>query len=385
MISSVFFSVFFCVMLKALTDGSCDYIIDAVVERQTGTLQIMSPEYWDEKTVDNYIAVDEQTLSQWEQAENVERLTPRIESYAMAWNGKRTKGLVFIGIDPKRETVFSHLNTRVLEGEFLSQNDQGAMLGKRCAELLGVKLGDTLTLVGMGYQGESAYGLFPVTAIIEAFDPLLDEKVVYTSLATMQQFISMPDGASAVSVLLKNPKKIDKTIVCLQETADQQIACQPWKTLIEGTMAGASDNKKQMIVYFYFLYVIVGFGLLGMVIMLTNERKKEFGVMSALGTKKRTIIGSLFWEMIWVSFIGILAGLAFSVPIAAYYHYYPITMTGEMADALLSFGLEPVMPFAFTFNMFVTQAIIVFSMVLIVSLYPVLTIGRMKTIKALKG
>jgi ABC-type lipoprotein release transport system permease subunit len=293
--------------------------------------------------------------------------------------------LVFIGIDPHRETVFSRLDTRVLEGEFLSQNDNGAMIGKRCAEVLGIKLGDTLTLIGMGYHGESANGLFPVTGIIQAFDPLLDERVVYTSLAAMQQFISMPDGVSTVSVLLNNPKKIDKTMARLQEVTDQQISCLHWKTLVEGTMAGASENKKQMIVYFYFLYVIVGFGLLGMVVMLTSERKKEFGVMAALGTKKRIIIGSLFWEMMWVSFIGIFAGLAFSIPITAYYHYYPVKMTGEMADALLSFGLEPVMPFAFTLNMFVTQAIIVFTMVLIVSLYPMLSIRRMKTIDALRG
>jgi ABC-type antimicrobial peptide transport system permease subunit len=107
--------------------------------------------------------------------------------------------------------------------------------------------------------------------------------------------------------------------------------------------------------------------------------------MAALGTKKSTIIGSLFWEMMWVSFIGIFAGMLFSVPIAAIFHYHPIAMTGDMADALVSFGLDPVMPFAFTLDMFATQAIIVFVMVLIVSLYPVLSIKRMKTIEALRG
>jgi len=415
MISSVFFSVIVCLITMSLTNGSCDYIVDAMIERQIGTFQVMSPEYWNDKTVDNYIQIDDETLKQWEKTENVKRLAPRIESYAMAWNGKHTKGLSFMGIDPKRESDFSQINLRIVEGKYLSQDDNGIMVGKKCAEILDLHPGDTLTLIGMGYQGESAYGLFPVVGILEAFDPNLDAAVVYTSLSAMQNFISMPNGASTVSVLLDNPKKMDKTVAVLQaesrtdersESRDRlrampskeeevrratqkaaeknEFVFKPWKELIEGTMAGASENKKQLVVYLYFLYVIVGFGLLSMVIMLTNERKKEFGVMAALGTKKQTIIGSLFFEMIFVALLGILAGVIISIPIVAYYHYSPMVLTGEIANALISYGLDPVMPFEFTLKLFVTQALIVFGMVIAVSVYPVMAIRRMKVIEALR-
>jgi ABC-type antimicrobial peptide transport system permease subunit len=159
----------------------------------------------------------------------------------------------------------------------------------------------------------------------------------------------------------------------------------PWQELIEGTMAGASENKKQIVVYLYFLYGIVGFGLLSMVIMLANERRKEFGVMAALGTKKRTIIISLLFEMLFVALLGIMAGIVVSLPIVAQFHYSPIILTGEMADALAYYGLDPVMPFEFTFKLFVTQPLIVFSMAIVVSVYPVAMIRRLKVIEAIRG
>jgi ABC-type lipoprotein release transport system permease subunit len=387
MVSSVFFAVIVCLITMSLTNGSCDYIVDAIVERQTGTLQVMSPEYWEDKTVDNYLMVNEATLKQWEQTDNVKRIAPRIESYAMAWNGKRTKGVAFIGIDPKRESVFSRLDSRMINGDFLSQEARGVMVGEKCAEILGLTVGDTLTLIGMGYQGESANGLFPVVGILRAFDPNLDAAVVYTSLAGMQEFISMPGGVSTVSVLLKDAKRMKETGDRIQETGGEAggLVFKPWQDLIEGTMAGASENKKQIVVYLYFLYGIVGFGLLSMVIMLTNERKKEFGVMAALGAKKRMIISSLIFEMIFVALLGIVAGVVVCIPIVAYYHYDPFVLTGELADALAFYGLDPIMPFEFTLKLFVTQPLIVFSMAIAVSCYPIVAIRRMRVMEAIRN
>ena len=384
--SSVFFSAFFCIVMMSMMDGSNNYILNAIIEQQIGHFQIMDTAYRKDKTVDNFMVATPEELKAWENRENVTRIAPRIETYAMAWNGMRTKGIAFMGIDPAREAAFSKLKNRMVEGEYLSQDDEGILIGKKCAETLRLNLGDTIALVGQGYHGTSATGLFVVKGILEAFDPNLDAGVIYTSLTKMQDFISLPDGISAVSVCLKDSKYLDRTIGQFKTHTDNGAAgFYPWLNLIEGTMAGAIDNKRQMMTYFYFLYIIVGFGLFSTVIMLTNERLKEFGVMTAIGAKKSTIIWSLITEMLLVSLLGLLLCMIVTSPLLAYYQAHPFQLTGDMAKAMTDFGADPIMPMDLSVKLFITQISIVLAMICVVCLYPVVFIRKMKTINALRA
>jgi len=384
-VSSVFFAAFFCLVMKSFLDGYTNYVVNTTVERQTGTFQVMSSEYWDDKTVDNFITADENTLKKWEAIPNVTRLTPRIETFAMAWNGVRTKPISLIGIDPARESQFSKLNTRMQKGEFLSQDDKGIIIGSKYAEVMKLSVGDTLALVGQGYHGSSAAGLFVIKGIVKAFDLMLDAACAYTSLATAREFIDMPDGATYISVVLQNANRIDNTITAFkQENGGDNLAYHPWQELLENTAAGAASEKKANGVYFYILYVIVGFGLLSTIIMLTNERRKEFGMMTSLGMKKGSLIGGLFIEMFFITALGLLAALMVSIPIIMYFHYFPLRFGGNLGQSMEDMGFDSIIPFDLSTHLFISQIAIVAFIAVIITAYPWLKIKRMNIIDALR-
>jgi ABC-type lipoprotein release transport system permease subunit len=345
----------------------------------------MSPDYWDDKTVDNFITVDENTLKNWEAIPNVKRLAPRIETFAMVWNGARSKPVILTGIDPARESQFSQLNTRMQHGEFLSQDDEGIIIGSRYAEVMNLSVGDTLALVGQGYHGSSAVGLFTVKGIVKAFDPAQDAGCIFTSIHAARNFIEMPDGQTYISVVLNNTDKMKETATAFQQVAaDNDFVYRPWQELIVDTAAGAASDKKSMQVFFYILYVVVGFGLLGTVIMLTNERRKEFGVMTALGMKKRSLIVGLFIEMFLLNILGLSASLAVAFPIISYFHYFPFQFTGTLKSSFEDMGVEPVIPLDLSANLFLSQAFIVACIAVVITLYPYIKIMQMNVIDALR-
>ena len=167
-------------------------------------------------------------------------------------------------------------------------------------------------------------------------------------------------------------------------TAGNDLVYRPWQELIEETAAGAASDKKSMEVYFYILYVVVGFGLLGTVIMLTNERRKEFGVMAALGMKKKSLIGGLFIEMGFVNILGLLAGLFVSVPMLLYFHYYPLHFTGMLEKSFIELGLAPIIPCDVSVNLFTSQLAVVAVIAVMITLYPYMKIKQMNIIDALR-
>jgi ABC-type antimicrobial peptide transport system permease subunit len=133
------------------------------------------------------------------------------------------------------------------------------------------------------------------------------------------------------------------------------------------------------------LYIVVFFGILGTIIMMTAERQKEFGVMVALGMQKWYLSLIVFVETLFLGFVGVIMGAVVSTGIVAYYYDSPIHIGGEMADIYEQFGIEPVLAFSNDITIFLNQFLIVFMLLLIAVIYPMVKIFTFRIINALRA
>ena len=113
------------------------------------------------------------------------------------------------------------------------------------------------------------------------------------------------------------------------------------------------------------------------------ERKKEFGVIVAIGMQKFKLGYILVLETILLGLTGVIAGVAVSIPITWYFTLHPIPFSGQAAETMLQMGFEPVMSFSMSPSVYYNQGITIFIFTLIISLYPVFSINRLKISEAL--
>jgi ABC-type lipoprotein release transport system permease subunit len=133
------------------------------------------------------------------------------------------------------------------------------------------------------------------------------------------------------------------------------------------------------------LYLIVGFGVLGTLIMMTTERKREFAVMVSIGMQKTKLGLILVLEMILMGLVGIISGIAGSLPVIAFLVEHPIRFTGEYAEIFEQFGFDPIMPAVFQRSYFTGQSLIVLLIFAVAIIYPALTVMRINETKALRA
>ena len=135
------------------------------------------------------------------------------------------------------------------------------------------------------------------------------------------------------------------------------------------------------------LYVVVGFGILGTVLMMITERMYEFGVMISVGTPRIAIAIILAFEVFLVAMVGPMIGIVVSFPISYYFNVNPIRLSGssDMAEVIETFGMEPVLKFSLEPSLFYSQAIIIFVITLIFCLYPILKASRLNPVKAMRS
>jgi len=93
----------------------------------------------------------------------------------------------------------------------------------------------------------------------------------------------------------------------------------------------------------------------------------------------------VFFETLYMGLIGVVAGSLASMPIIYYLHENPIPLTGEMAAAFEEFNVQPIMPFAFTADLFLMQALVVAIITVVIAIYPFLNISRFKLINGLRS
>jgi len=378
-IASVFFAIFFCVLLICFQTGAYEKLIDNMLRTQAGHIQIHAKDYWDDKIIDNFMFMDTATISALENIYEIENVSPRVEIFSMASFGSVSKGIAVVGICPKKEDSKSNLSSHIVKGEYLSEHDNGILIGEGLAKYLKVTVGDTLALIGQGYHGSSATGLFPIRGILKLVINNMDNGMAYITVSSAQQFIDMTDGYSGILISIKNNNRLDKVIHQIEAIINTELLdVYSWYFTMERLLQTMKSDTAATLLMSYILYVIVGFGILGTVIMMTNERKREFCVVISLGMARMKLVATTAIELLIMSLMGIVVALAITLPIAYWFNANPIYLGSEMAEMYAQYGMEPFIPLSLDPSIFINQIIIVLVIVVLTTIYPVNNILKLK-------
>jgi ABC-type antimicrobial peptide transport system permease subunit len=130
---------------------------------------------------------------------------------------------------------------------------------------------------------------------------------------------------------------------------------------------------------------VIAFGIFGTVLMMTNERIREFSVMISVGMQKRKLALVIIIELIILTTLAVIAGILISLPVMFYYYYNPIEFSGDAVEAMKDFNFEPVMPMSMDIQIFIFQAIAITILMIIAMSYPTIKIMTLKVVEGLRS
>ena len=382
--ASIFLAIFLALIVRSIQIGWFDNLTEIVVQSYTGHIQIHKKGYWDDRDINNSMVFNDSVLAVVRSVPNVDKTVPRLEYFALSSYGKQTKGVMLAGTDPAREDALTRLSAKVVKGHYLQGTGNGILVSQGLASFLGLTAGDTLVLLGQGYHGISAAGKYPVCGIVHFPSPVLDNQMVYMNLATAQDFFSADNRVTSLSLTIKNPDEINTTQAALQQKVDGgRFEVMSWDEMMVEITQQLKVKTAGGKIIIAILYMIVGFGVFGTVIMMTNERSREFGVIVSVGMQKSKLAMILVLEMILIGLTGLVSGVATAMPIMLYFKINPIHLWGSMAQAFISYGIQPLMPLALKPGFIISNMVTVLIIVSVTCIYPVRRILKLKVVDAL--
>ncbi len=384
-ILSVFFAVFLALIMRSMQLGSYDMMVTSAVKNSTGYIQIHAKGYWDDKSIDNTFVTTDSLHQAVASSQYVTTTIPRIESFALASSGTQTKGVALIGTDMVKEDAVSGLSKKIIRGHYLDTNEEGVMVAEKLAEYLKLDLNDSVVLISQGYHGITASGLYRIVGIIQFATPDMNNSMIYMGLPAIQYFYDVPDRLTSLSIMLDDKDHLQQTVEELEKLDAENLEVMTWKEMLPELVQGIQGDNIGGIVMLGILYLVIGFGILGTILMMTMERKREFGIMVAVGMRRTKLAIIVLIETVTIGILGIISGMAASFPIILYLMLNPIRLTGEAAEAMLEYNIEPIMPFLIEPGFYINQSLTVIIITLLAGLYPIMVIGKFKVIQALQG
>lgn len=383
--ASVFFAIWFALIMRAFQLGSYDLMVNNIVHAYSGYFQVHAKGYWKDQILNNGFIFTPELEQILQSAKGIAGYTSRLESFALASYGLQTKGVIVNGINPVAENGLTYLRKKLVSGQYLTPEDAGVLVSQRLAGYLNTRVGDTLVIIGQGYHGMSAAGVFPVRGIVHFPSPDLDSRLVYLSLPAAQNLFSADGMLTSIAFNVADPDSYSKVADQLHAQLDPDVyEVMTWEKLMPDVVQQIRADSASGLIMLGILYMIVGFGIFGTMLMMLNERTREFGMMIAIGMQKRRLMLILVTEILFLGLLGIVTGVVAGIPPIYYFNIHPIPLTGDMAESTIRMGFEPLMPTAWNASFFIAQSFVVLTIILVVMIMPIMRIRKLKVINAIR-
>ncbi len=381
---SVVLSISLALFMRSMQFGSYEQMIQAGVN-QVGDLQVHDTGYWENKSLDRAFFQPKGMNETIKSIPGVKNVMPGLETFSLASYGKQTKGILVSGIDPVLQNKQTNLAGKIIKGAYLTEPNQ-VLIGDQLAKFLKINVGDSMVLLGQGFRGLTAYGIYKVAGIFHLPSLEMNSQLLYMSLTDAQSFVYPYQKGllTDVSVFLNNQSELSSVTKALGAKLGKKFEVIPWQTMLTDILQTIRVDNVGGQFMLLILYVIAAFGIFSTILMMTMEKRKQYAVMISVGMQRRKLIMVSVVETFIVAVIGILVGLMIASPILYYLHYNPIPMTGDMAKMYLEFNIDPILPFSIKSHIFLSQTAIVLGLSLLSALYPVIYLSRFNVLNAFR-
>jgi lipoprotein-releasing system permease protein len=229
--------------------------------------------------------------------------------------GGATHGGLVRGLDVAAPTVNGDIRRQLRAGSVapLVGGEASILLGVELARTLGVTVGDEITVISP--QGAiTAVGLVPkmrrytVAGTIEVGMFEYDSSLAYLALPTAQEFAGLGHGVTGVEVKLVDP--FDAKRVGREVTGRLGFSywVRDWMEMNRNFFAALQLEKLALFVVVTIIVLVAAFAIIGHLVLLVAEKRKEIGILKAIGASNPSITTVFFTVGMTIGVVGTIAG-----------------------------------------------------------------------------
>lgn len=294
------------------------------------------------------VAGGETVLFDWpSQAEKIRTVpgvtgvAPFVQGPVLAEFSGRRMAPKIRAIDPATEGTVTTLKDFIVAGDFrLEAND--TVIGSALASILGVGVGDTITVYSPGNleeivneinkleegnekkkaAGQLREMILPleltVSGIFESGRYLYDSEFLLVPLHIGQEIYGLGDGVHGLTIKTVHPYQAAAIRESIYSATGPDLRIATWMDMNRELFEAIHMERNVMFFILLFIVIVAAFGIMNTLITVTVQKTREIGILKALGARTGQIIGVFVGQGIVVGIFGTLIGLGTGIWLVQY-------------------------------------------------------------------
>jgi lipoprotein-releasing system permease protein len=248
---------------------------------------------------------------------------PYVEGQGMLISGQKVSGVLLRGIQPSQEAKVSDVIKAIKQGSIddLVPGGYGIILGRELALVLGLNVGDKVTLVTPQVNVTPA-GIMPrlkrfnVVGIFEVGMGDYDRGVALLHIEDAAKLMRLGDAVTGVRL------KLDDLYLAPQVSRDLALKMggyyriSDWSKQHANFFAALQTEKRMMAMILFIIVAVAAFNIVSTMVMVVTDKQSDIAILRTLGASPGTIMGIFMVQGATIGVIGNLLGVIVGVLLA---------------------------------------------------------------------
>lgn len=314
-------------MAIGFMNGMFSLMIDGAIQSGLGHVQVRTAGYLESRSED-LLPISYLSTKPF-QEEGVHSAV-RLEKSAILRAGVDSRGVQLLGIDADDEQNISRFDNWLVEGQFLStikkkRNENNVplcLIGWQNIQDFDLILGDSVVLTMSGMSGNSISTRCQVYGIFKSPSEPIDKYTVLIDRKVMAQLLFLAENSAHARVYLG--ESLDQANMLAnrisKQVSERNVQVASFQKLEPGISRLLEMSTSSSLIFYIILLTGFALVLINTVHMSVAERRRELGILKAIGTPVSRLMSNLVLESLFVCAIGAVVGSVLSALWLQYLH-----------------------------------------------------------------
>jgi ABC-type lipoprotein release transport system permease subunit len=382
----------------SMMEGFLVAMIRSATAMQLGDARIETVAHADRPSIYESFPLSAVSMAQLQRIAGVRAAAPRLETFGLVGHGTRSQVAAIIGVDPEAEASTSEIASALVTGRWLTkgsavaQGPKEIVLGATLADLLSAKQGDELVVLLQAADGSMGDDRVKVIGIARTGTTELDRQAAWMRLPDVAWLAALEGQAHEIVLRFERGADVDRTTNGVRAalagiTGDPKLVVRSWQEIVPDLHQMVELSRQSMVLLYFIIYFVAALGILNTQRMTALERRREFGVMMAVGMTPRRLAGMVILESVLLTTFGAILGMLLGWGISAWHAHAGLDLAAFGSEGFSYQGVTFTsrIHFVLTAPMVVVPPLVVMVVGAICGLWPAVASARLDAARAIAG
>lgn len=384
-IAAIAFGLFGGLASSGIMKGMIYDMLDNALNNTVSHIQVHNKLFLDNNEVGFLMKNTSDLIKKIEKIPDVQGVCQRTKSYGMASTASKGLGVMINGIEPEKEKNVTQIYTKLIDSlstYFTSKKKNRILISEKLAKKLNAKIKSKIVLTFQDYDGNLTGASFKVEGIFKTQNASFDEQNVYVKKSDLDRLLDMPPNtAHEIAILLNDYHNTDLAINQVKKLTKYYV--EDWRKIDPFLEMSLWSISFMLIIFMSIILLALSFAIINTMLMVILERRKELGMIMAVGMNKKKVFKMIMFETSLLSLTGGIIGVFISLVFTQYFGSVGIDIS-SVKEGFETYGYNSVMYPHLSFFDYLQVIALVLLTGVISSIFPTIRAIKMNPAEAVR-